>query len=69
VAVVFRLVYYTIDEQPDLVGVPVGAFADSAFPRPKYSVYEPRRHPWVAQPEGCVEDSPGDDEARTEAWT
>jgi hypothetical protein len=47
-------VYYTIDEQPDLVGVPVGAFTAPAFPPPTYSVYGARRHPWVAQSEGCV---------------
>lgn len=32
----------------DLVAIPVGAFADPAFPPPSYSVYEERRHPWVA---------------------
>lgn len=48
-------VYYTLDGEPDLVGVPVGAFADPAFPPPKYSVYRIRRHPWVAEPEECVE--------------
>jgi hypothetical protein len=47
-------VYYTFDVEPDLVGVPVGAFADSAFPPPTYSVYEARRHPWAHAAESCA---------------
>lgn len=46
--------YWTIDSQPDLVAVAVGAFADPAFPAPRFSVYERRRHPWVVVP-----DTPG----------
>jgi hypothetical protein len=39
---------YTVDGMPDLVAVPVGAFADPGFmPPPEYSVYEGRMHPWV----------------------
>lgn len=45
-------VYYTHDDDPDLVGVPVGAFADPAFPPPTYVVYESRRHAWVRVPDG-----------------
>jgi hypothetical protein len=48
-------VYYTIDEDPELVAVPVGAFADPTFPPPRAYVYESRRHPWVVMPPGCVE--------------
>ena len=48
-------VYYTIDEDPELVAVPVGAFADPSFPPPRAFVYGSRRHPWVVMPEGCVE--------------
>ena len=33
--------------------VPVGAFADPAFPAPSVSVYEERRHPWVSVPDGA----------------
>jgi hypothetical protein len=51
-------VYYTIDDEPDLVGVPVGGFADPGFPPPKYSVYGERRHPWVVVPDDCVERQP-----------
>lgn len=48
-------VWYTIDAEPDLVGVPVGGFADPAFPPPTYSVYEKRRHPWAHTPATTVE--------------
>jgi hypothetical protein len=41
-------VFYTISESPDVVAVPVGAFADPTFPPPTVSVYESRRHPWLA---------------------
>jgi hypothetical protein len=47
-------VYYTFDEEPDLVGVPVGAFADPSFPPPTYSVYETRAHGWVRASEACA---------------
>jgi hypothetical protein len=40
-------VYYIADGMPDLVAVPVGAFADPTFPPPQYTVYGVRRHPWV----------------------
>jgi len=30
-----------------LTAIPVGAFADPAFPPPAYSVYEIRKHGWV----------------------
>jgi hypothetical protein len=41
-------VYYFVLAQPDLVAIPVGAFADSRFPPPTVSVYESRRHEWVS---------------------
>ena len=44
-------VFYTIETVPDLVAVPVGAFADPSFPAPTVSVYESRRHPWMAVPD------------------
>ena len=43
-------VHYRMDVDPDLVAVPVGAFADPSFPSPTRSVYESRMHPWVAMP-------------------
>jgi len=35
---------------PEVVAVPIGAFADPTFPSPTVSVYESRKHPWVALP-------------------
>jgi hypothetical protein len=43
-------VWYVLQQFPDVVAVPVGAFADPAFPPPKFSVYESRRHSWVSGP-------------------
>jgi hypothetical protein len=37
---------------PDIVAIPVGAFADPSFPKPRVSVYESRRHAWVITPQG-----------------
>jgi hypothetical protein len=34
-----------------VIAVTVGAFADPAFPAPRVSVYESRRHPWASVPE------------------
>jgi hypothetical protein len=43
-------VFYTLADDPDLVAVAVGAFADPSFPPPRVSVYESRRHPWAPVP-------------------
>jgi hypothetical protein len=40
-------VAYVLDSMPGLTAVPVGIFADPAFPPPVYSVYEERKHAWV----------------------
>ena len=45
-------VYYALDALPDVVAVPVGAFADPMFPPPSVSVYEARMHAWVVLPAG-----------------
>ncbi len=45
-------VYYTVDDQPESVAIPVGAFADPCFPNPKFSVYEERMHSWINMPTG-----------------
>jgi hypothetical protein len=45
-------VYYTFDELPGFVAIPVGAFADRMFPTPSCSVYEERMHSWVGLPSG-----------------
>jgi hypothetical protein len=44
-------VFYKIASSPGTLAVPVGAFADPAFPMPTVQVYEERRHPWVGLPE------------------
>lgn len=43
--------FYTTEDAPELIAVPVGALADPAFPPPTVSVYESRRHAWVGLPE------------------
>jgi hypothetical protein len=43
-------VFYSGSESLDLIAVPIGAFADPSFPPPWISVWESRRHPWVAVP-------------------
>jgi hypothetical protein len=35
----------------DNITIPVGAFADPAFPEPTFSVYEERQHSWVGLPQ------------------
>lgn len=45
-------VFYTAGAEPELVAVPVGAFADPAFPPPRVSVWESRRDSWVSVPDG-----------------
>jgi hypothetical protein len=43
-------VYYTMAGHEGAVAIPVGAFADPAFPGPSFSVYEERMHSWVSMP-------------------
>jgi hypothetical protein len=49
-------VYYYLEHLPDVIAIPVGAFADPSFPPPGFSVHESRRHAWVNVP-GSVEHS------------
>jgi hypothetical protein len=44
-------VFYTEPEEPGLVVVSVGSFADPSFPPPTESGYDSRRHPWIGLPE------------------
>jgi len=39
---------YAIEDWPGVTAVPVGNFADPDFPAPRHSVYEHRKHAWVA---------------------
>jgi hypothetical protein len=50
-------VFYRLEGQPDIVAVPVGAFADPQFPPPIRSVYEDRRHAWVGLPQDMQHES------------
>ena len=54
-------VFHTEEGVEGSVGVAVGAFGDPAFPMPRVSVYDCRRHPWVRLPDGVVafEKDPG----------
>ena len=45
-------VFYTAEGLEGWIAIPVGAFADPAFPSPAVSVYEERMHRWVAMPPG-----------------
>ena len=39
--------HFEIEVRPGMISVPVGGFADAAFPEPRFEVYAERRHPWV----------------------
>ena len=41
---------YISAEMPAVIAIAVGAFADPDFPSPQFSVYEGRKHRWVAVP-------------------
>ena len=41
-------VHFAGGNSPDLIAIPVGAFADPGFPPPAFSVWEEHKHPWVA---------------------
>jgi hypothetical protein len=41
-------VFWEADLRPELIGVAVGAFRESDFPRPTRSVWEESKHDWVA---------------------
>ena len=43
-------VWCTTAFKPETIGIPVGAFADPAYPAPVPSVWEETKHEWVAIP-------------------
>ena len=49
-------VYYVLSTAPDVVAVPIGAFADPEFPPPGFSVWESRKHRWLTLPHGLEHD-------------
>jgi hypothetical protein len=51
-------VFYTEPDEPDLIVVSVGSFADPSFPPPTESGYDPRRHPWVELPDSIQRHAP-----------
>jgi hypothetical protein len=51
-------VFYTEPDEPDLVVVSTGAFADPSFPPPTRSGYDSRRHPWVGLPDSVRRNAP-----------
>jgi hypothetical protein len=51
-------VFYTEPDEPDLVVVSVGSFADPSFPAPTESGYDSRRHPWVGLPDSVQRQAP-----------
>jgi hypothetical protein len=46
-------VYYTNGNEPGLIAVAVGAFAEPGFPAPDFSVWEERLRNWVVPPPGA----------------
>lgn len=46
-------VFYVPVDCATWIAIPVGAFADPAFPAPTVSVYEERMHDWVVPPTGA----------------
>ena len=51
-------VFYTEPDEPDLVVVAVGSFAEPSFPPPTESGYDSRRHPWVGLPDSIQRYAP-----------
>jgi hypothetical protein len=50
-------VWYIAVDQPDIIAVATGGFADPDFPMPDYSVYEDRKHGWLNLPGDMQHDS------------
>jgi hypothetical protein len=52
-------VFCTEPDEPDLIVVMVGSFADPSFPPPVESGYDHRRHPWIGLPDSIQRDDSG----------
>ena len=50
-------VFYTEPDDPDLIVVSIGSFADPDFPPPTESGYNSRRHRWIGLPDGLVREA------------
>ncbi|MXP24888.1 aldehyde-activating protein [Altererythrobacter indicus] len=44
--------YVKLKRKPDLLGIPVGAFADPTFPAPLRAVWAQDQHSWITLPTG-----------------
>jgi hypothetical protein len=44
--------FWDLPMNADFIGIPVGVFADPAFPPPDVSIFMPHKHPWVVVPDG-----------------
>jgi hypothetical protein len=53
-------VFFKVSTDTELIGVPVGAFADPSFPAPTVSVWARRRHSWFEIP-AAIEQHETDD--------
>ncbi len=51
-------VFITEPDEPDLIVVSVGSFADPSFPPPTESLYDSRRHQWVGLPDSMQRFAP-----------
>lgn len=51
-------VFYTEPDEPDLIVVSVGSFADPSFPPPTESGYDFRRHEWIVLPDSIQRFAP-----------
>jgi hypothetical protein len=51
-------VFYTEPDEPDLIVVSVGSFADPSFPAPTSSGYDSRRHQWLELPDSVQRYAP-----------
>lgn len=49
-------VYFESTGLPGMIAVPIGGFADPAFPPPQVSVFGERRPPWAVMPGLVVEE-------------
>lgn len=51
-AVCASTLHWDVEAMPDMVGIPVGVFADPTFTPPTTSIFVPLKHPWVVVPDG-----------------
>ena len=57
--------YFYSDRDPNRIGVAVGGFADPDFPAPHRSVFDDRKHTWIALPDAIPGFTRGRDSPRS----